>query len=145
MRNTLIFIAILLAAIAVFWSLSQNMHPQPTQVSISDVIAMSQQHQIKDIEVDGDKLTITKTDGSQVIAYKEDNANLSDYQNVGLNLTGVNVDVKDSSGINWGTILINFLPLVLIGGLLFFLFRSARGANNQAMRFRAQPRPTVPG
>jgi cell division protease FtsH len=115
MRNTLIFIAILLAAIAIFWSLSQNMHPQPAEVSISDVIAMSQQNQIKTIDVDGDKLTITKADGTQVISYKEPNANLSDYKNVGLNLTGVNVDVKNNSGINWGTILINFLPLLLIG------------------------------
>ncbi len=80
MRNTLIFVAILLAAIAIFWSLSQNMKPQPTEVSISDVIAMSQQNQIKNIEVDGDKLTVTKTDGTQVIAYKEPNANLSDYK-----------------------------------------------------------------
>ena len=135
MRNTLIFIAILLAAIAVFWSLSQNIRPQPTEVSISDVIAMSEQHQIKSIDVEGDKLTVTKTDSTEVIAFKENNASLADYKDVGLDLTGVDVTVRDSAGINWGSILINFLPLVFIGALLFFLFRSARGANNQAMRF----------
>ena len=135
MRNTLIFIAILLAAIAVFWSLSQNIRPQPTEVSISDVIAMSEQHQIKSIDVEGDKLTVTKTDSTEVIAFKENNASLADYKDVGLDLIGVDVTVRDSAGINWGSILINFLPLVFIGALLFFLFRSARGANNQAMRF----------
>ncbi len=135
MRNTLIFIAILLAAIAVFWSLSQNIRPQPTEVSISDVIAMSEQHQIKSIDIEGDKLTVTKTDSTEVIAFKEPNAVLTDYKEAGLDLTGVDVTVNDASGINWGTILINFLPLVFIGGLLFFLFRSARGANNQAMKF----------
>jgi cell division protease FtsH len=31
--------------------------------------------------------------------------------------------------------LINFLPLLVFGGLLFFLFRRAQGANNQAMNF----------
>jgi cell division protease FtsH len=30
---------------------------------------------------------------------------------------------------------LNFLPLIIFGGLLFFLFRQARGANNQAMSF----------
>jgi cell division protease FtsH len=105
------------------------------EVSISDVIAMSEQHQIKSIEVEGDKLSVTKTDSTEVIAFKETNAVLTDYKEAGLDLTGVDVSVRDSAGINWGTILINFLPLVFIGGLLFFLFRSARGANNQAMRF----------
>ena len=99
------------------------------------MIALSEQHQIKSIGVEGDKLTVTKTDSTEVIAYKETNATLTDYKAAGLDLTGVDVTVKDSAGINWGTILINFLPLVFIGGLLFFLFRSARGANNQAMRF----------
>ena len=106
---------------------------------LADVINLSEQGQIKKIEVDGDTLTVTKTDGTEVKAFKESNTSIYDIQ--GLNLaTGnagkkVTVDIKGSSGINWGSLLINFLPLVLFGGLLFFLFRSARGANNQAMRF----------
>jgi ATP-dependent Zn protease len=115
-------IAILLAAIAVFWSLSQNIRPQPTEISISDVIAMSEQHQIKSIAVEGDKLTVTKTDSSEVIAFKETNAVLTDYKEAGLDLTGVDVSVKDSAGINWGTILINFLPLVFWRPFLSFHF-----------------------
>ncbi len=135
MRNTLIFIAILIAAIFIFYSLSGNMRPQPTEVNISDVAALSNQtpNGIKMIEVNGDKLTVTKADGTTVISFKEPNATLEDYKD--LNLTGVTVKVNNDSGINWGSILINFLPLILIAGLLYFLFRSARGANNQAMRF----------
>jgi len=47
----------------------------------------------------------------------------------------VTVDIKGSSGFNWGGLLINFLPLLLFGALLFFLFRRAQGANTQAMSF----------
>ncbi|MBN1188561.1 MAG: ATP-dependent zinc metalloprotease FtsH [Dehalococcoidales bacterium] len=133
MRNTLIFIAILIAAIFIFYSLTGNMRPEPTEVNISDLAVMSQQKEIKMIEVNGDKLTVTKTDGAEVISYKEPNATLYDYKD--LELEGVTVKINNDSGINWGSILINFLPLLLIAGLLFFLFRSARGANNQAMRF----------
>jgi cell division protease FtsH len=133
MRNTLIFIAILIAAIFIFYSLSGNMQRQPEEINISDVVNLSQQSQIKEIEVNGDKLTITKTDGAEVISYKETNATIYDIKD--LNLTGVTIKIDNGSGINWGTILINFLPLILIAGLLYFLFRSARGANNQAMRF----------
>jgi cell division protease FtsH len=46
----------------------------------------------------------------------------------------ISLDVK-ADGFDWGGILIGFLPLVLFGVLLFFLFRSARGANTQAFNF----------
>jgi cell division protease FtsH len=133
MRNSLIFIAILIAAIIIFSIFFPGFSSKTTEIPITDVVTLSQQHQIKSIEVDGDTLTITKLDNSQVKAFKETNANIYDIK--GLDLTGITVDVKGSSGINWGSLLINFLPLLLFGVLLFFLFRSARGANNQAMRF----------
>ncbi|MCR4394553.1 MAG: ATP-dependent zinc metalloprotease FtsH [Dehalococcoidales bacterium] len=142
MRNTLILIAILIAAIAIFYSLFPSLNQKTEELPISDVIALSQQGQIKQIEVNGNTLTITRTDNTQVIAIKESNATLDDLVNLGLNLkTGnagnpVIVSVKEPSGINWGSLLINLiLPVLFFGGLLFFLFRSARGANNQAMRF----------
>jgi cell division protease FtsH len=133
MRNTLIFIAILIAGIAIFWSFTGSRTPEPTEIPISEVVTMSQQNLIRSIEIDGDTLSITETNGSVVKAIKEPNANI--YEITGLKLDNVAVSVKNNTGLDWGTILINFLPLVLIGGLLFFLFRSARGANNQAMRF----------
>ena len=133
MRNTIIFIIILCVAIFVFYTVSGNMKPEPEAVGISEVVTMSQNGEIRKIEVDGDNLTVTRTDGTTVVSVKE--SNISIYEIQELNLKGVQVDVKDNSGINWGSVLIQFLPLVLIAGLLYFLFRSARGANNQAMRF----------
>jgi cell division protease FtsH len=140
-RNSLIFIAILIAAIVIFSVFFPQMNQKPSEVTLDSVIKLSQDQKIQKIEVDGDTLTITQVDGTQVRAFKENNANVSDLEKLGLNLTTgdagqpVTLDVKGSSGINWGSLLINFLPLVIFGGLLFFLFRSARGANNQALRF----------
>jgi len=94
---------------------------------------MSQNKAIAKIEVDGDALNITATDGAEFIAFKESNANI--YDITGLNLEGVEVDVKGTTGFNWGGLLINFFPLLLFGALLFFLFRRAQGANTQAMSF----------
>ncbi len=131
-RNSLIFIAILFAGIALisfFLSTSQK----PTEIPLSEAIAMSQSKEIAKIKVDGDALNITATDGAAFIAFKESNASIYDIE--GLNLEGVTVDIKGSSGINWGTLLINFLPLLLFGALLFYLFRRAQGANTQAMSF----------
>jgi cell division protease FtsH len=135
MRNTIIFIVILCVAIFVFYTVSGNMKPQPVEIPLSKVIELSQQGKISNIDIEGDKLTITETDNTQVISYKESNSNLADLKTLGLNTSGMTFNPSDASGINWGSVLIQFLPLLLIAGLLYFLFRSARGANNQAMRF----------
>lgn len=142
MRNTLILVAILIAAIAIFYSFFSSINQKPPQIDLSELISLSKQQQIRSIEVNGDTLKVVKTDGTQLTADKESNSTINDLQNLGLNLqTGnagqpVNIKVVPSSGINWGSILLNLiLPILLFGGLLFFLFRSARGANNQAMRF----------
>jgi len=131
-RNSLIYIAILLAGIALIAFLVPTAS-KPTEVPLSEVIALSQSGEIEMILVEGDELTITKFDGTEVKTFKESNASIYDIG--GLNLEGIIVDIKGSSGFNWGSLLLNFLPLIIFGALLFFLFRSARGANSQAMSF----------
>jgi len=49
----------------------------------------------------------------------------------------INIQVKDESGLNFwlATILPILLPFLLIGGFIYFMMRSAQGANNRAMSF----------
>ena len=131
MRNILIFMVILIAAVAVF-SFVMPTAQKPEEVPLSKVIAMSQEKGIEKIVVEGDELLITTIDGTELKTFKESNATIYDIQ--GLNLEGIIVEVKAPSGFDWG-ILWSFLPLLLIGAFLFFIFRSARGANSQAMSF----------
>ena len=131
-RSSIIYVAILLAAIALFSYLIPSAN-KPEEVPLSEVVAMSQSKRIAEIKVEDDMLLVTTLDGTELRAFKESNASI--YEIEGLDLEGVVVDIKGSSGINWGGLMINFLPLLLFGGLLFFLFRQARGANSQAMSF----------
>jgi len=131
-RNSLIYIAILVAAIALISFLWPGAE-KPEEVPLSEVIARSQTGEIEKIVVEGAMLTVTTTGGTELRTFKEVNASI--YEITGLNLEGIIVDVKGSSGFNWGGLLLNFLPLIIFGALLFFLFRSARGANSQAMSF----------
>jgi cell division protease FtsH len=141
-RNGLIYIALLLAGIALF-SYLLPAADRPQEVPLSQVIELSQKNEITKIKVDGDTLFVTIKDGSELTAFKESNASI--YEITGLNLNGVIVDVKGSSGIDWGSLLLNFLPILIFGALLFFLFRQARGANNQAMSFgRSRARVFAP-
>jgi cell division protease FtsH len=131
-RNSLIYIAILLAAVALF-SFLLPISEKPEEIPLSEAIAMSQNGEIEKIVVENEELLITTTGGTELKTFKESNANI--YEIGGLSLEGVVVEIKGSSGINWGNLLLNFLPLILLGALLFFLFRRAQGANSQALSF----------
>jgi len=94
---------------------------------------MSQKKEIETILIDENLLTLTTTDGRELKTYKESNASI--YEIKGLEVDGVEVAIKASGGFDWGSVLFSFFPLLLFGGLLFFLFRQARGANSQALSF----------
>jgi cell division protease FtsH len=130
-RNSIIYIIILVAFVVLFSVFLPGTETRE-EVPLSDVITMSQNKEIEKIEVDGEDLLITKIDGTKLKSVKESNSTI--YEITGLVLDGVEIDVKAPSGFGW-SVLINFIPLLIFGALLFFLFRQARGANNQAMSF----------
>ncbi|MEE8419089.1 MAG: ATP-dependent zinc metalloprotease FtsH [Dehalococcoidales bacterium] len=130
-RSGLLYIAILLGAV-VITALFTSMPQEPNEIPVSELIARSQNNEISKIVEEGEWLTVTTTDGREI----KTNIGILGYND--LHDLGLNPDVEYEiapRGINWGNILISFLPLVLIGGLLFFVFFRARGANNQAMSF----------
>jgi len=130
--KSLIYIAVILVGIALF---SQFLFAsgEPTEISLDEAITMSQGNEIEKLVIDEDMLLITTVDGTElraIIGY----LNYIDLKELGLNLEGVDYTVEPS-GFEWGGLLLSFLPLIFIGGLLFFLFRRAQGANKQAMSF----------
>ena len=130
-RSGLIYIAILLAVVAVATILISA--PQkPTEVPLSEVITMSQGNKIEKIVEEGEWLTITTIEGTE-LKTNIGNLNYNDLRELGLN-RDIKYEIKPG-GINWGNMLIGFLPLLLFGALLFFLLFRARGANNQALSF----------
>jgi cell division protease FtsH len=131
-RNLIIFIAVLTVAIALFSYFSPQAN-EPEEVSLDEAIAMSQNGEIGKIVLDGEELLITTTTDTELKAVIG-GLTFVDLQELGLNLEGVDWEVKPS-GFNWASLALNFLPLMIFGGLLFFLFRRAQGANSQAMNF----------
>jgi len=130
-RSGLLYIAILLGVVVVT-TLLLSVPSEPTEVPISEIIEKSQGNDITKIVEEGEWLTITYNDGSK------DKANLgmlnyNDLRELGLN-TDIEYEIKPG-GINWANVLIGFLPLLLFGALIFFIFFRARGANNQALSF----------
>ncbi len=131
-RNSIIYIVVLVAAVLLFSFLMPG-GSSPEEVALSQVVAMSQNNEIQKITVDGDLLIITTVNGQEVQAFKETGSTIYDIKD--LNLANVVVEIKGSSGINWGSLILNFLPFILLIFLFWLILRQARGANNQAMSF----------
>ncbi len=132
LRSSLIYIIILVAVVILLYQFFP-MTPKPTEIGLDEAIAMSQNGQISKIIVDNGELLITTTTDIEMKT-TIGGLTLVELQELGLNLEGVDYQVQ-ASGFDWGSLMIGFIPLILFGALLFFLFRSARGANNQAMSF----------
>jgi len=133
MRNSLIYIVILVAAVVL---VSQFLLTpgKPTEIGLDKAIAMSQNGEIAKITVTDSQILITTTDGSKLKA-AIGNLTLVDLKELGLKLDGVDYEVKPS-GFDWGGLLLGWLlPLLFIGVFIYFIFRSARGANSQAFSF----------
>ncbi len=131
-RSAIIYIAIIIATV-VFFTLILPGDDKPEEIPLSQAIDMSQNNEIKKIVVESDTINITAMDGTELVTFKEVNASI--YEIEGLNLEGVEVEIEGAGGIDWGALFINFLPLIFIIALFFFLFSQARGANSQAMSF----------
>lgn len=139
-RNGLLYIVILVAGVA-FATVLFSTPGKPTEIPLSDVITLSQANKIRGIVVEDAWLTITTTEGKELKSFM---GSSTIFEITGLSLEGIEVDIKPG-GIDWGNLLIGFLPLVLFGGLLFFMLFRARGANSQALSFgRSRARLSAP-
>ncbi len=140
-RVSLLYLAILVGGIALIAFALQPSGQSPQEIPLSEIISESQNNQIEELVVEGEWITATLKDGTELKSYKGDTS-LFDIE--GLVLDGVKYDIKPA-GLNWGNILLSFLPLLLLGGLIFFLFFRARGANSQAMSFGRSRARLFPG
>ena len=144
-RNTGLFYLLLLIAVTALIIFIVRGVPQakPKEIPISQVITMSQSHEISDIEVNGDWLNIKDTSKAQYRSYIGA-MTMADLQKLGLDITGINVTILPG-GIDWGTLLFTVLPFLAFGVLIFFIFFRARGINNQAMTFGRSRARLFPG
>jgi len=130
-RVGFLYLIILVAGISLIAFALRGPQQNPQEIPLSDVIEKSQNGQLEKLVVEGEWLTVTTRDGQEQKSYKGDT---SIFDIEALVLDGVKVEITPG-GFNWANMLIGFLPLLLFGGLIFFLFFRARGANSQAMSF----------
>ncbi len=134
---------LLIAAIAIILLFLLRSPSSTPELALSEVVEMAQAGAIATIQVEGDKLIVLTASQGEFESRKESGASVVEIlreAGVETGSNGVEVIVK-STGFNFGGLLISFLPLILFGALLIYLFRRTRGSLNQTMNFsRSQAR-----
>ncbi len=136
---SLIFLA--LFVLLGFFTLYQNPEKKSENVSLSAIVQLINQGEVKQIEVKNNDLTIVKNDDTKLTAQKEPDASLtetlSNYSVDTEKLAALNISIEKDSGWKlWaGALLPILLPFFLIAGLLWFMLRQAKAGNSQALSF----------
>lgn len=139
-RNIILFL-IVLVALGALMSTYNVSADKPNEIGIGRLVEEIQLGEVREISIEGNKLTVTRADNKKEVSYKESNEPLSDaLKNYGLSaekIRAVQIEVKHESG--FAAFLSNFLPFLLpfllIGGFIFIMMRQVQGANTRAMSF----------
>ncbi len=106
-------------------------------IPLSQVISDIRSSKVKEIIVSDNKLDIIYKNDKKAISKKEPESSF--YQvlkDSNTDASKVKITVKDSSALNtWISILANFLPVLLIIGFFYFVFKQARGAQENIFSF----------
>jgi len=130
------FIALIVLAVFIIVAAYRQQSTPLTEIPITQAIQQANSGQYKSITLNGDELDITAKNGTHptLKAIKEDGVGL---RSEGLDYNKVSVTVKPASSTAavLGSLAQTILPLLFIGGLLYFMLRSAQGQGNQALSF----------
>ncbi|HAL47491.1 MAG: ATP-dependent metallopeptidase FtsH/Yme1/Tma family protein [SAR202 cluster bacterium] len=139
MRNSFIYLLIIVAVIAIFFTLFSQPLGGSRDVSINEVIALTAGGEVDAIEVKGDALTLRTVNGDTLTSRKETDSSIIEIlERAGVDpvTSKVKIEVKGSSGFSSLLgILFNFLPLIFFGAILLFMMRQAQGNSSQTFSF----------
>jgi cell division protease FtsH len=138
-RNAIVYVLIAAALGALFFNVVIPQQGMET-VDITAVARDVRDGNVKEITVEGNDLTVERNDGSMVRSVKEEGVGLPEFlRTLGVppaQIAAANITyAAPSQWNNIAPILASFIPLLIIGGFLFFMLRQAQGSNNQAMNF----------
>jgi cell division protease FtsH len=140
LRTILIYGGIGFLIFIIFISLSSSSQ-RLQEISFTELVTYIDAGNVRRLDVVGNQITITFNDNHKAVAYKSRESTAQEQ------LIQFGITPQQIARISWGfqepsnlpnigfNILTAFLPILLIGGLIFIMFRQAQGSNNQAMSF----------
>lgn len=139
-RNLIIYGFIGLMLLILFIGINGG-NQESNEIKFTDLVSQIKAGEVTTIHVVGDQVMVTLQDRSTAITTKATESTAQEQ----LSQFGVTTDEINQISWNFDTpsnwpaigfsVLTALLPILLIGGLIFFMLRQAQGSNNQAMAF----------
>ncbi len=142
-RNGIVMLVLVVGTAALLFTWIQS-SAQPNPIGYSEFLNDVQQGHVQSVVQQGDTLTVKRNDGSAsytvtvpsvlTIVYPNDMQLAAKAGNV--TLAADIFKAEPAPDTSWlGLLLTGLLPLLVIGGFIFFMMRQAQGTNNQALSF----------
>ena len=142
-RNGIVMLVLVVGTAALLFTWIQS-SAQPNPIGYSEFLNDVQQGHVQSVVQQGDTLTVKRNDGSAsytvtvpsvlTIVYPNDMQLAAKAGNV--TLASDIYKAEPAPDTSWlGLLLTGLLPLLVIGGFIFFMMRQAQGTNNQALSF----------
>lgn len=139
MRNSLVYLLIVIAVITAFLFFNRSSIGGPQEVPITQIIELARANTsggAVEIEVRGNDVTATVGSQSFKARKESDITMFQMLSDAGVPTSNFSLDPKGSSGLStFLSIIIGVLPFLLMFGFLIFIMRQAQGSNNQTMSF----------
>lgn len=133
MKNILYFLAILIFASILYTSFGNPNRPKIETVTITRIAQEVKNDNVKEITVEGDEVKATLKDNKVLQAQKEPSVSITEYGITPDKVT-LKVDNNNVAAFWYGLIPI-ILPVLLLGGFIYFMYRNAQGGNMKAISF----------
>jgi cell division protease FtsH len=135
-KNFFLYSLLIIFSIFAFSALNQSAE-EKNLAPLSQVISEVRKGDVSQIEVEGDRLIVTKENGEVIQAVKEPGSNIyTIFSDAGVQLGDAKVSVKDNAAVgSWISIASAILPVVLMIAFFYFIFRQARGTQDSIFSF----------
>jgi len=140
-KNSIVYLLILLAVAALIFSVFSNPR-ENNELEITTVAEQVKGGEVARLNIRDEDVMVEYRQSSRKDAKSRKEVGVSmfnTFEDLGVvddQLTSVEIEVVPASvWSDWGALAITVLPLLIFGGLLFFMVRQAQGSNNQALSF----------
>lgn len=135
-KNILIYGFLILFTTFIFMGFNQQAFEQAKTVPISRIISDVKQGKVSEIVIIDNRLTV-REGGETFQSFKEPGSNVYQlFKDAGVSLDKTKVVVKDETGFgSWLIVVSNILPIILMVAFFYFIFRQARGAQENIFSF----------
>ena len=135
-RDIIMWFLVVMLAFSLFNAFQSNM-TTAEEVPVSQVIGDIKQGKVEKILVEDVKLKVTYKTGEEVVSIKEPGSSFNQLLvDAGIDLSSVQIENVDITfAMIMASLVGQLLPLLFIFGLLYFLYRQTRGAQDTLFNF----------